>query len=659
MTTPNVTVTAGVSFSRTVSDLFAPIGTGGCPDPTVNPMGALQYLYNRRDVITGCANQIPLLRLADNNLNLLANLTAEISAEIEELLADSGQAKVVIRLDNWLEDYLVNQLTINQDLHLLVDPIPTYPSVQGVPQDWQVRWGGKCKEITIAQNEDGTGTIEITAMSHREHMKRLLFGANPFFPPEIQLPKMWVLPGPLRSIAFASGFINLARLFMPGFSTITNAFNPASWINPLNPDALLNINPLSWPIQVAFVDPASDTSMWSVLAATWTDWHATLADLLSNAGCMARAYTWLTTDATSPHTELVSLLSSLTDLGMDLLSVFGVSTNSEVAQILEGVGGDISNLTRPTRNCVIISFEDKSAITGPTGTALDGLLELVGVTLDDLITSVVYDQSSGQVVAGEEVINPNDVTPLFQTILGVDTNVPKVVWRDGQFTGATERKVNAHKGPPLTMMTGGRSPTLVNELQTFGIKYALSELSDVLQTNQTIGLLPSPANQANQVPFTPGLDSIYQGQLDNSLLSWERYTDPIRALWTGELAYQEYIERGSSSAYTLAGFLNLAEGHWKTRAFYGFETKALNGRPWVYGLDFQLGDQLGFEMDAIIYVDQMAAVKYKYNRKQPIFLELSIGDDKDKHDPIAQGMRVLQGVYQLVGAYLGEGTFFG
>jgi hypothetical protein len=271
---------------------------------------------------------------------------------------------------------------------------------------------------------------------------------------------------------------------------------------------------------------------------------------------------------------------------------------------------------------------------------------------------VVFDQSTGQTVDGEPVINPNNVTPLFQTLLGIKAQVPKVVYRDGQFTGMQQRKVNMHKGPPLTMMTGGRSPSVVNQLQTFGIKYALAELSDVITLNIAESL-PGPTNFAQQVPQTPGLDSLYQGQLDNVLFAWERYTDPLRALWTGELAYQEYIERGSSSAYTLAGFINLAEGHWKTRAFYGFEAVALNGRPWVYGIDYQLGDMLGFEMDSVIYVDQLAAVKFKYDRKQAIYLMISIGDDKDKKDPVLQGLRIMQGIYALVGAYLGEGTIFG
>lgn len=643
---------AGMQSSRSVDDLFAPVGTAGCPDPLFDPMGSYQYLNNRRSVIQGAANQTPLIRLADKNMDLMCALTGELSCTFEENMSDSGQLKCVVRYDNWIQDYVVNSLSINEDLHIIVDPIPTNPS-------WEYRWGGKCKEISVCNNPDGSSTIEFIALSHREHIKRLLFGANPFFPPEIQIPKMWITAGPMRSISFLSGFVNLARLFVPGLSAITNIFNPFSWLNPLNPDALLNLNPLSWPIQMAFVNPALDTSMWSVLAATWTDWHSTLSDLLSQTGCICRVYTYLTTDTKSPNVELSQLLQGGTDTIVDLLELLGVESGAEAQQLLDSLNTDIDKLTAPTRNAVVISFEDKSGVNGPTGTAVDGLLELIGVTLDDMITNVIFDQQTVSFINGEEVIDVDSVTAFFQDLLGVEQTLPKVIWRDGQFSGMIERRVNMHKGPPLTIMTGGRSPSIVNQLQTFAIRYGLAELSDMITLAVGAALTLDPDNFTTQIPATPGLDNIYQGQLDNVLLAWERYTDPLRALWTGETAYQEYIERGSSSAYTVAGWLSLSEGHWKTRAFYGFETKTLNGRPWVYGIDFQLGDRMGFEMDSIVYVDQFTVARYQYDRKMPVFLEVSIGDDKDKRDPIAQGIRALSGVYSLVGAFLGEGTIFG
>jgi hypothetical protein len=52
-------------------------------------------------------------------------------------------------------------------------------------------------------------------------------------------------------------------------------------------------------------------------------------------------------------------------------------------------------------------------------------------------------------------------------------------------------------------------------------------------------------------------------------------------------------------------------------------------------------------------------VKWQYDRHTPNFLIISVGDDRNKHDPLAQAVGALQGVYALVGAFLGEGTLFG
>lgn len=438
-----------LSFNSGTDKVLGTVGEFGCPDPSKDPMACYRYLDGMRDIIKQAANQKPLIRLADKDLNVLTEITGEMSASVEELMADSGQATVTIRYDHWIEDFVINGTTITEDLHLLIDPIPTQ-------QDWRIRWGGKVKEISVVNNEDGTATITFLALSHREHMKKLLFGATPWFPPEIQPLRMWILPGPLRSVFFITGMINLARLFFPGLNVITNILNPGAWLRNLDPHNLLDFNPLHWPIQIAFTDPLTDTSMWTVLAATWTDWHSTMADLLSNAGCMVRAYTWLTTDIDSPHTALSDLLE--TGNADQLAAVTGLS----VDQLYKKAKGKGSNtlgvLARPTRNCVVLDCQDKSGRVGPTGTAIDGLLELIGITLDDMITDVLLDQQSMQVLDGEEVIDTTQINRFFSSILGVKIPPPHVIWREGQFTGMVHREVNLHKGSPVTMMTGGRRP---------------------------------------------------------------------------------------------------------------------------------------------------------------------------------------------------------
>lgn len=619
-----------VNFSNIWNDplgqsMFAPNGFKGCPSARTDPAGAFNYLHNKRTVIEKSAGLRPLFRLADKDLRIVGELTGEMTAEFEELMVDSGTARYVVRYDNWLVDYIVNLTRVEEDLHLIIDKDPNDPT------DCRRRWGGKIHTINIKRNGDGTSTVEMLAISMREHSKRLLFAASPFLPPEVQLPKMWIMPGPIRTVLFMSMFVNLARLFVPGLSFLTNIFNPMSWLDPLSTDALFQVNPLAWPIQVAFVNPISDTSMWTVLGATWTDWHSATADMLRDTGVILRCYTYLVGDTYNPHDELGGLL--------------GLSHLTQIA----------NSAATPTRNCIIFKLIDKSGHQGPTGTAFDGLLDVVAVSFDDFISSALFDATTGLALDGEPVFDvQGNNFPVLASLLGVAAPVPKVIWREGQFTGLVEATHTLHKGSPRTIMTGGRSPSLVNETQTFVIKWGLAQLSSMI--NIAIGTM---INTAFEMPMTPGLDALYQGQLDNTLFAWQRFTDPLRALWNGDLSYQEVMERGSGTAYTLAGFLTLRTGLDKTKPRQGFKAVVRNGHPWVVDYDTELGDRNAFEFDGVLYVDQIYGDKRKVDRNSGMLTVLTIGEDKDKQDSMARTMRAVQSLYTMFGAFLGEGLIFG
>jgi hypothetical protein len=185
---------------------------------------------------------------------------------------------------------------IDEDLHLSIDPFATKPN-------WRTRWGGKITTINV-KRDSGIHTVEFIASANREHLKTTLVGSNPVFPPEVQVPKMWMLPANIRTGCAITLFINWARQFFPALSIPTNIFNPAGWINPLGPDALLNLNPLAVADAGAVRQPVLDQSRTSMIAAAWNDFHTVTHDPLKDAGCTARVYTWLTEDEDTPHPEL-------------------------------------------------------------------------------------------------------------------------------------------------------------------------------------------------------------------------------------------------------------------------------------------------------------------------------------------------------------------
>lgn len=570
------------------------IGALSAPLPASDPMAAYRYLRGRRDIIAGAGKQRPLIRLQDKNLDHIAVIGSEIACITEEIATESGSATVVLRGGDYLADFVRKAVRLDEDLHISVDPVPSKPS-------WKTRWGGKVTRINAKRNSSGIHTVELQATSNREHLKTLLVGATPVTPPEFQPLKMWFLPGNARTICAATLAINLARLYSQPLSFITNILNPAGWFQ----GGISNIDPLSWPLQPQFVNPLLDQSRTSILVGSWTDFHSATAELLQDAGVIARAYTFFTEDEDNPHPELEALI------------------------------GDAADLARPHRNCVIFAFEDKSGYEGPTGTAIDGVINLFASTADDLITETVFPIDTD---------DDGEVDPLFRRILGVAPEKPWAIFWESQHSGIVDSGYFQHKGPVITAMTGGHSPKIVNDMQTFGIKYALAKLSY------------APPLVGN-IPANLGLEELYQGQFDDTLFAHMRFTDPKRRVLTGDLAYQELYERGT--AYVASALLRLRQLNWKRRAYRSFKTSIRNGAPYVINEDILLGDRVGFEQDGILYVDQVFAIRYEYDRSRPITYSVSVGDDRKEDDPLAQGMRAVQGISAMVAMALGQGTIFG
>lgn len=646
-----------LNFTQWLPNTLIPqAGDPGVPTLNDNPASLMKYLNGRRQTILESKNLRPLVRVADKDLNVMTELEGEVSASYEELASDTGQVNITIRYDNHIADWMIHQTRNIEDLHILIDPNPLKPN-------WRTRWGGKIDEIHVKHDDKGAHTIEIHALSFREHAKRLLVAANPVFPPEVQLPKMWILDGPCRSILSLTMFINLARIFFPALSIPTNIFNAAGWINPIGPDALLNFDPLSWPLQVAFVNPILDQSRWTSIGATWNSWHEAFKDILSDAGCQFRAYCWLTTDEDSPHTELTDLTTGNGLLTIGSAFIEGL-TGIPLGALLSAAGvTKVEELARPKRNCIVFSIEDKSGRTGPTGTAIDGLFNLVGVTLDNLITPVVLELGpngianvidAGMSLNGEPIEEASgiDQTYLYEKLLGVAPAPPKIIWWQGQYAGMNTTDLTFHKGAVKTVMTGGKSPSIVNEAQTFVIRYALAQLGQKIDKSLGLGVSQTVGPGA-------GLDNLYQNQLDNVLFAWQRFTDPLRALFSGDFAWNEHFEKGSGTAYVLASILTLRAGNFKTREYASFKATTLNGRPWLANVDFFLGDRVGFEEEVVIYVDQVTSIKYEWDRQKAMTVTVTIGEDKDKNDPFATAFRTLANVWAGVGNLAGQGWLFG
>ncbi|MFP9167070.1 hypothetical protein ACLI1Y_17095, partial [Enterococcus faecalis] len=86
----------------------------------------------------------------------------------------------------------------------------------------------------------------------------------------------------------------------------------------------------------------------------------------------------------------------------------------------------------------------------------------IAETADDLITNAIvppdmYDEDGD-----------GKTDPLIRKWLGFAPAKPKVVFREGEYTGIIDAKRSMKGSTANTVMTGSRSPAWLNQLQTFG-----------------------------------------------------------------------------------------------------------------------------------------------------------------------------------------------
>ena len=586
------------------------VGLNGTPDAHADPMQAYRYIVARRNVIIGSHKQRPLIRLWDKDMQLIGRITGERAVDWQELMYSAGAGSVKILRSNWLADFLIKDVRADEDLHITIDPRPTKRS-------WETRWAGKVTAAHVKRTAEGTHEVELELISVWEHWRHIAFAANPVLPPEFQLPKVYMIAANCRTAVATTGVINLMRQYNPALAILTNLFNPGHWLTPVmdpalpleNSDGSLptmgNFNPLDWPVQMGFVNVALDQSRFSFVVSRWSMADVATEPILKDAGCFMRAVMFLEEDATTPHRELADLVGE--------------------------------RLARPTRNAVVFIPMNKSGVTGPTGTLIDGILNLVGATADDMLTEIIFP-----------IDNDLDgiTDPLFRKWLGVAPAKPKVIFRDGEFSGIIESDRIQYKAKARTILTGGKSPGWLNQAQTFGIRYGLSKIAEAITS-----LPGAPA----QMPGSEGIENVYQGQLDDTAFAFQKWTDPKRVFTMGSHALLEHMENGSGTAWTVSGGVTLRIGQWKTRPHTACKVSVVNGFPWFVYDDFELGDRVAFELADVLFTDQVSGIKWSYSAESALRCELSIGTDQDEEDPFARGLRAIQGIWSVVGMILGDG----
>lgn len=558
-----------------------------------------QELLQRRNAYLKRPPTRPRIQLCDKNLIPIARIENYEEATWEELAVPGsvGTAQVDITGTHmeWLRDIVLRQTKPEESLYLVIDPD------ENKPHDWRNRWGGFIDTITHVDEEGQPSKTVLQATSFADHLSYISVAANPVFPMEAQLPKQFMWGGSTASTCAFTTFLNLFRLF---------ALN-AWYLIPrdlMNPQRWIDLNILDWPIQVMPISPILDQTRWCTLSSRWKDAKTVFTPLMKDAGVICRAYTWMPGDP-APYGEFFSILGTV-----------------------------IAENVKPTRACIILSFEDKSGVTGPTGTMLDGGLNLIASTADDMITSMILpmDPKTGT------------TDPFFRRLLGVAPKPSPFVYRDAPGSGMKHSEIVIHKRRATDIITGGKSPAWLNQAITFAIRYGLSQLAQVI--NYGIG--------AYEQYGVEGLDNLYQGQLDDCFLAFMRYRNPLASMAAGPYARNEYFETGSGTAYVINSLQTLAEGDYKNRAYVTHKFDVGDVSPFIVGEDYALGDRVVREFRGTQYTDQVLAIKTTCTRTEAGRPMITLGDDSREEDPVVRAFRTIGNVANFAALLASAGDMF-
>jgi hypothetical protein len=292
----------------------------------------MQLLNSSIDRITAMRSR-PKVTIWDKNWENPMPLLGEIEASFEEILNDTGEGLLKLFGSNKLNEWLLDELDDEEDVHITVDSAGK-------------RWSGKASTIEEEGTEDGKEYVTIRFVHEYEHVKKIVCYCNPLLPPEFQYPKIFAYAGPAAFGVKAMMFLNLLRRFGPLWALPEDIFDPLSWQEHLDPN--------QWPIVVMPGGLLDDTSMWCVLATRFGMLHDVVAPTLADAGLQITATRWLPGDAQPAP--------------------------------------DHMTLDKPT---LLLDVIDKSGYKGPTGTIFDGLLHLITEVADDLINEVVHEVAPG------------------------------------------------------------------------------------------------------------------------------------------------------------------------------------------------------------------------------------------------------------------------
>jgi hypothetical protein len=430
------------------------------------------------------------------------------------------------------------------------------------------RWTGRV-DTASWDLVDGVATYTLQLISDWQWFHRVLVWPNFAFPIEFQWPKEAIYIGPACTVLATMTFEQAIRLQFGLWEIVNNILNPAAWFaSAMMKEGLLT------PLAVVPVNPLTDTSKWVAISGRM-DSIATLAEqVCKDNGIDMSATAWLPGDE-QPAPDWYTL----------------------------------------TDACIVIRFVDKSGVTGPTGTIIDGLIK-DAVDIADSVLGEVLDPLADSEYRPEGI----NLAPA----LGVNWQRPwTVLLPDVPRSGLKECHITEHHPLAYTVIGGGRSPQWVNQLIDVIIETLMSQLLMALGAS---GIAPT----------------LLDGFLDNVVLAFQEVENAARRYKLGPFGFPEYFTGTGSTAYTLDEFFALEIAMWETRGYSSCQAVMYDSVPYSLGRDYQHGDLMSWIHEGMLYTDYITEITATDDRNKRVEVLTKIGDGSAQESPWAKLQRRLQ-----------------
>jgi hypothetical protein len=125
----------------------------------------------------------PHVQIWNGDWDYVGEVHREIAASFQRLDNETGIGTIELPASYYLAKWLTDSKSRagHKNVFVTVD-------YQGM------RWSGTLDEVEQKKDNTGYRTVVATFLHDYEHLKHILAYSNPFLPPELQFPRIWVCP---------------------------------------------------------------------------------------------------------------------------------------------------------------------------------------------------------------------------------------------------------------------------------------------------------------------------------------------------------------------------------------------------------------------------------------------------------------------------------